>query len=251
MTEQPDGPVMAGPVPAELVAVAERHGRVVAAGDNAATLADFRPDRTGQLLGSARLPQRLVSSRLLRLEAEPDGLVAAFIRYTAEDGSETVLRSRWVKLGESWRVTQVRNVPDTPPVMAAAGPRDDGLDTPHWEGLRAGEVRVQRCTSCGNWIWAPQPLCPRCHSFELAWPAVEPAGAVYSWTRTWQPFTPELSGHVPFVVALAELPAAGGRRLLGVLRDGDGADVRVGQPVRGEIDSPAPGGWPVLRWRLA
>lgn len=251
MTEQPDGPVLAGPVPAELVAVAERHGRVVAAGDNAATLADFRPDRTGQLLGSAQLPQRLVSSRLLRLEAEPDGLVAAFIRYTAEDGSQTVLRSRWVKLGESWRVTQVRNVPDTPPVMAAAGPRDDGLDAPHWEGLRAGEIRVQRCTSCGNWIWAPQPLCPRCHSFGLAWPAVEPAGAVYSWTRTWQAFTPELSGHVPFVVVLAELPAAGGRRLLGVLRDGDGADVRVGQPVRGEIDPPAPGGWPVLRWRLA
>ena len=252
MTGQGSGPELAGPVPAELVAVAERHAQAVAAGDNAATLADFRPDRTGQLLGSARLPQRLVSSRLLRLEAEPDGLVAAFIRYTAEDGSETVLRSRWIKLGGGWRVTQVRNVPETPPVMAAAGPRDDGLDTPHWEGLRAGEVRVQRCTSCGNWIWAPQPLCPRCHSFDLAWPAVEPAGTVYSWTRTWQPFTPELSGHVPFVVVLAELPAARGRRLLGVLRDGDGADVRVGQPVRGEIDPPpAPGGWPVLRWRLA
>ena len=52
---------------------------------------------------------------------------------------------------------------------------------------------------------------------------------------------------------LAELPAAGGRRLLGVLRDGDGAArVRVGQAVRGEIDpAPDPGGRPVLRWRLA
>ncbi len=78
------------------------------------------------------------------------------------------------------------------------------------------------------------------------------AGTIYSWTRTWQPFVPELSGHVPFVVVLAELPSAGGRRLLGVLRDGDGADVRVGQAVRGEIDpAPGPGGWPVLRWRLA
>ena len=245
-----DQPVLAGDVPAELVAVAERHGRVVAAGDHAATLADFRADRTGQLIGSARLPDRLVASRLLRLEAEPDGLVAAYIRYTAEDGSATVLRSRWIRLDEGWRVTQVRNLPATPPVMTLAGPRDDGLDTPHWAGLRDGEVRVQRCARCGQWIWAPQPICPRCHSFELSWPVVEPAGTVYSWTRTWQPFTPELSGHVPFVVVLAGLPAAGGRRLLGVLRDGDGADVRVGQAVRGEID-PAldPGGWPVLRWR--
>ena len=248
MTEQP---VLDGPVPEELVAIAERHGQVVAAGDNAATLADFRPDRTGQLLGSARLPERLVSSRLLRLEAEPDGLVAAFIRYTAADGSETVLRSRWIKLEQGWRVTQVRNVPDTPPVMAAAGPRDDGLDRPHWEGLRAGQVRIQRCAPCGHWIWAPQPLCPRCHSFDLTWPAVEPTGTVYSWTRTWQAFSPELSGHVPFVIVVAELATAGGRRLLGVLCDGDGAEVRAGQPVRGEIDpATSSDGWPVLRWRL-
>ena len=247
-----DQPVLTGPVPAELVAIAERHGQIVAAGDNQATLADFRPDRTGQLIGSVCLPDRLVSSRLLRLEAEPDGQVAAFIRYTADDGSQTVLRSRWIKLEEGWRVTQVRNIPDTPPVISAAGPRDDELDRPHWEGLRSGEVRIQRCARCGHWIWAPQPICPRCHSFDLTWPAVEPTGTVYSWTRTWQPFTPELSGHLPFVVVLAELASAGGRRLLGVLRDGDGTDVRVGQPVRGEIDpAPSPGAWPVLRWRLA
>ena len=126
MTDGVSGPVLAGDVPAELVAVAERHGQVVAAGDNAATLADFRRDRTGQLTGSARLPGRLVSSRLLRLEAEPGGLVAAYIRYTAADGGTTVLRSRWVKLDEGWRVTQVRNIPATPPVMRfgrAAGRR--------------------------------------------------------------------------------------------------------------------------------
>jgi hypothetical protein len=45
---------------------------------------------------------------------------------------------------------------------------------------------------------------------------------------------------------------AGGRRLLGVLCDGDGTEVRIGQPVRGEIDpAPSPDTWPVLRWRLA
>ncbi|MFY9933706.1 MAG: zinc ribbon domain-containing protein [Streptosporangiaceae bacterium] len=246
------GPVVTGPVPPELIEIVRRHGQVVAAGDNAATLSDFRPDRAGQLIGSARLPEHLVGSELLELQAEPDGLVAAFIRYTAADGGQTVLRSRWIRLEAGWRVTQVRNLPDTPPVLAAAGPGEDGLDAPHWEGLRAGEVRVQRCAGCGLWIWAPRPLCPRCHGFDLRWPAVDPAGTVYSWTRTWQPFSPELSGHLPFTVVLAELPAAGGRRLLGVLRDADGADVRVAQQVTGDIDPPAsPGGWQVLRWRLA
>lgn len=254
MTDSPAaaGPVLTGPVPPDLVAVMARHGQAVAAGDNAATLADFRPDRIGQLIGSARLPDHLVSSRLLRLEAQPDGLVAAWIRYTAADGSATVLRSGWIRLDEGWRVTQVRNLPDTPPVMPTAGPRDDGLDAPHWQGLRAGELRVQRCAPCGHWIWAPRPICPRCHRFDLEWPVVEAAGTIYSWTRTWHPFAAELSGHLPFVVVLAELPAAGRRRLLGVLRDGDGADVRVGQAVKGEIDLPTTDdGWPVLRWRLA
>jgi uncharacterized OB-fold protein len=245
------GPVVSGTVPADLIPVAERHGQVVAAGDKAAILADFRQDRSGQLIGSARLPGNLIGSRLLRLEAEPDGLIAALIRYTAADGTATVLRSRWIRLAEGWRVTQVRNVPETPPVLPAAGPRDDRLDEPHWAGLAAGELRVQRCADCGQWIWAPRVICPACHGFRFDWPAVEPSGTVYSWTRTWQPFAPELSGHVPFVVVLVELPAAGGRRLLGVLRDGDGAQVRAGLAVTGEIDPPGTdGGWPVLRWRL-
>jgi uncharacterized OB-fold protein len=245
------GPVVTGPVPADLIPVVERHGRVVAAGDNAAILADFRPDRTGQLIMSSALPADLVSSKLVRIEAEPDGLVAAFIRYTAADGGTTVLRSRWVRLAEGWRVTQVRNVPETPPAMPVAGPLEDGLDAPYWDGLRAGELRIQHCADCGQWIWAPRLICPACHGFRLDWPAVEPSGTIYSWTRTWQPFAPELTGHLPFVVVLVELPEAGGRRLIGVLRDADGVQPRVGQAVKGEID-PGPGGeWPVLRWRLA
>jgi uncharacterized OB-fold protein len=246
------GRLVAGAVPPELIPITERHGRVVAAGDNVAILADFRPDRTGQLIGSARLPDNLVASQVLRLEEERDGLIAAFIRYTAADGTATVLRSRWIRLPEGWRVTQVRNVPETPPAMPTTGPGDDGLDAPYWEGLRTGEVRIQRCGDCGRWIWTPRVICPACHSFRLKWPVVEPSGTVYSWTRTWQPFAPELSGHVPFVVVLVELASAGGRRLVGVLHDGDGADVRVGWAVKAEIDPAGGNGdWPVLRWRLA
>ena len=178
-----DQPVLAGDVPADLVAVAERHGRAVAAGDTAATLADFRPDRTGQLTGSARLPDRLVSSRLLRLEAEPDGLVAAYIRYTAEDGTAAVLRSRWVKLDEGWRVTQVRNIPATPPVMPA-GPRDDGLDVPHWEGLRDGEVRVQRCARCGSRNRPPRQARQRATTTRSRGSAGRPAAVPRSSART-------------------------------------------------------------------
>src|SRR2546429_2554589 len=70
-----DRPVLAGEVPADLVTVAERHGQVVAAGDSAATLADFPAGRTGQLSGSARLPARPVPSPPALLEGVPGDLL--------------------------------------------------------------------------------------------------------------------------------------------------------------------------------
>lgn len=249
-------------VPTDLPAMVARHGQVVAAGDQQAILADFRSDRLGQLVGSAWLPDRMTASEVLGIARQDDGLMAAHIRYTGAGGEQVVLRSRWVRLGEGWRVSEVRNVPDTPPVLAPVEP--DGLDAPHWAAARRGELRIQRCATCGEWIWAPRPICPSCHGFDLHWPAVAPVGRIYSWTRTWQPFAPEVRGHLPYVVVLVELPAAGGRRMIGVLEDGDGLDVRIGSPVRGEFatvssaaadTSPvAPGagtGVPLLRWRVS
>jgi uncharacterized OB-fold protein len=238
-------------VPADLVEVVERHGQAVAAGDNAIVLADFRKDRVGQLLASARPPAGMHSAELLSLEPGPDGLFEAHIRYTGTE-DDAIFRSRWVQLDGTWYVTQVRNVPDTAPQMSMAHPSDDGLDAPHWEGLRQGELRMQHCARCDRWTWTPRPICPGCHNTELEWPVVDPVGTIFSWTRTWQPFSPEVAGHLPYVVVAVELPGAGNRRLLGVLQDGDGADVRIGATVKGEIEQPgSPEGYPVLRWRLA
>ncbi|NMO91572.1 Zn-ribbon domain-containing OB-fold protein [Actinomycetospora sp. TBRC 11914] len=251
MTAQP---VTDTTIPDDLPGAVERHGRIVAANDQKAILADFRSDRIGQLVGSASLPPDLVSSEVLDLVRDPDGLFSAWIRYTAASGVRTVLRSRWIHADGGWRVNSVRNVPATPPRTGTEGPDTSEVDRPFWEGLAAGELRVQQCASCGTFVWSPRVLCPSCHGDDLRWPAVEPRGTVYSWTRTWQPFHPSLAGHLPFVVVLAEIPSAGGRRLLGVLDTGDttdGADIAVGRPVEAVIDRPDGEGWPVLRWRLA
>src|SRR6185436_17831488 len=50
----------------------------------------------------------------------------------------------------------------------------DGLDTPYWEGTRAGELRVQRCRACRAWQWGPEWICHGCLAFDLDWVAVEP-----------------------------------------------------------------------------
>ncbi|MGX7728129.1 Zn-ribbon domain-containing OB-fold protein [Rhodococcus sp. 2H158] len=137
------------------------------------------------------------------------------------------------------------------PATVLAGPYADGLDLPYWEGLRAGELRLQRCGRCGLWIWGPRWMCGQCRAFDPAWVAVEPVGRVFSWSRTWHPFIPELAGELPYVTVLVELPHAGGRRVLGLLAENDDADIAIGDSVAGIIQQPADSAWPVLRWRLA
>lgn len=243
---------MTGGIPPDLTAAVKAHGKAVAAGDNRTVLGDFMPDRIGQLIASADVPATLKGAEVRAITAVDDGFYDAIIRYTKPDDGWFELRSRWVKYSDgSWRVFSVRNIPDTAPWMDLTGPSDDGLDEPHWDGLRAGKLLLQRCRDCGTWTWSPRPICPDCHSFQMGWEQVDPAGTVYSWTRTWQPFTPESTGHLPYVVVLVELPAAGRRRVMGVLAHADGKTPRIGSRVRGEIELPPDDAhWPLVRWHL-
>ena len=239
-------------VPEGLVATVEAHGKAVAAADNEAVLADFLPDRIGQLIASADVPNRLKGSEVRSIAGVEDERYDTVIRYTKPDDDWLELRSRWVQFEDgTWRVFSVRNIPDTPPWMDMVGPSDDGLDTPHWDGLREGRLVLQQCGDCASWIWAPRPLCPQCHSFELQWRQVEPVGTVYSWTRTWQPFGREATGHLPYVVVLVELPAAGNCRVIGVLAHADGVQPTIGATVLGRIEPPPDDKhWPLIRWQL-
>lgn len=238
-------------VPAELITLATERGRALVAGDREHAQARLRADRIGQLLAAAVLPAELASAELIEATRDADDRVSETTRYTAADGRLTTLRTRWLRRGEEWVVNEVRNLPATPPLVSGNGLSRDGLDSPYRESLRTGELRLPRCQRCGTWIWPTRPICPHCHSFAITWTLVTAAGTVYSWVRTWHPFTPEFSGHLPFVTVLAELPQAGGRRLLGALVGPDEGDPEIGQSVTGEI-APAegPDDWPVLRWRL-
>lgn len=140
----------------------------------------------------------------------------------------------------------------TAPVLGEPGPDISGLDTPFWEGLREGELRIQRCGGCGGWIWSPQWRCGDCGSWDMQWEETSAEGVVYSWTRTHHAFAPGLKEAVPFVTLLVELPKAGGKRLMGILI-GDEAALKIGAPVVAVIQPPSErtNGQAILRWRLA
>ena len=117
----------------------------------------------------------------------------------------------------------------------------------YWDGLQAGQLRVQRCGSCGRLRHYPRPMCPACHSFEVDWVALSGAGTVHSWTRPHQSALPGFADAVPFTLVTVDM--AEGVRVLGRLLDDDLAGLRIGAPVTASI-GPAPSGQPQPVFRL-
>ncbi len=109
-----------------------------------------------------------------------------------------------------------------------------GADEEYWSGLGKGVVKVQQCNGCGQWHVPPVWRCGECSSWELHWQTVEPKGNIFAWTRTWHQFGAPRELGLPILVALVELEGAGRRRLMGTMAD-PSAEVRIGQPVVGEV----------------
>jgi uncharacterized OB-fold protein len=82
-------------------------------------------------------------------------------------------------------------------------PRPTALSQPHWDGCRAGVLRVQRCSACGAYVFIPQPLCTACSSDRLAWVESAGLGAIYSFTVVHR--APHPSFATPYLVAIVAL----------------------------------------------
>lgn len=103
-----------------------------------------------------------------------------------------------------------------------------------WDGVAVGELRIQRCETCGHAVFYPRALCPFCHSERLVWIAASGTGEVYSYTVAHRAFG-EFAEQTPFTVALVDLDE-GVRMLTRIIGDGVGGDtVAIGDRVELEI----------------
>ena len=82
-------------------------------------------------------------------------------------------------------------------------PRPTELSRPHWDGCRAGVLRVQRCRECQTYVFIPEPFCTECQSEELEWVESSGRGTLYSMTTVYRPQRPEFE--IPYTVAIVEL----------------------------------------------
>jgi uncharacterized OB-fold protein len=107
-------------------------------------------------------------------------------------------------------------------------PVPDEDSAPFWEYCRSGELRAQRCTSCGHLRYPPRPTCPQCGSTDVEWQKLSGRGKVFTYAISHQAIHPALEGRVPFTTLVVELDE--GIRMTSNLIEGSPA-IEIGTPV--------------------
>jgi uncharacterized OB-fold protein/acyl dehydratase len=102
-----------------------------------------------------------------------------------------------------------------------------------WDGIAAGELRIQRCVECKALRHPPRPMCGACQSIEWDWAISKGAGSVYSYVVMHYPPIPGYD--FPLVVALIDLDE--GTRLVANVVGTKPGDVKVGMRVQARIEA--------------
>ena len=98
-----------------------------------------------------------------------------------------------------------------------------------WAGTAAGELRIQRCASCGALRHPPGPMCPACGApGDGGYVVAAGTGEVFSYVVHHHPPVP--GKRLPLVVALVQLPE--GVRMVGEMPGARPDQVGIGLPVR-------------------
>ena len=94
---------------------------------------------------------------------------------------------------------ETRNPVDRP------APQPTEISQGFWDGVKRGELVIQRCCGCDTLRHYPQPMCPSCGSTESDWKPVSGRGSIYSFTVAHRGFHPAWKEHLPYVIATIEL----------------------------------------------
>ena len=72
-----------------------------------------------------------------------------------------------------------------------------------WDGCAAGELRLQRCTECGDSYFPPRPFCPKCSSRAVEVYKASGKGVLWSYVINMRP-RPDM-GTEPYAIAVVQL----------------------------------------------
>jgi uncharacterized protein len=95
-----------------------------------------------------------------------------------------------------------------------------------WTAGRNGRLAILRCTSCGEWLHPPSPLCSACLSRHVTPQEVSGLGTIETFTVNHQQWTPDIS--IPYVIAIVSLDDCPAVRLTTNLVECAPESVRIG-----------------------
>ena len=72
-------------------------------------------------------------------------------------------------------------------------------------GLAAGELLVQKCTSCGKLNMYPRYACPHCQSESLGWQKVSGRGVLHSFTVLRMGAPEGFEADLPYAIGVIKL----------------------------------------------
>ncbi len=117
-------------------------------------------------------------------------------------------------------------------------PQPDAESREFWEGVKARQIKLQRCRACRQFRFYPRALCPHCLSGDYEWATASGKGTIYSFTVCHRPAGEAFAAEVPYVVALVQLEE--GVRLMSNLIGCPPEQARVGMPVEVVFEDASP-----------
>ncbi len=101
-------------------------------------------------------------------------------------------------------MSEIESEPDLSSLVSLA-PEINELNAPFWEGLSAGEVRLQHCNACDTHQYPPETFCYACGGTDLDWRAVKGEGEVYSYVVVHRSPNPAFKAFEPYTVAIVQM----------------------------------------------
>ena len=102
----------------------------------------------------------------------------------------------------------------------------------HYRGLLEGRLLINRCESCGHWIYPHRPLCPKCLSWDVKAAEVSGNGTLFMFTLIHQERNPNERVFEPVVAAAVELAEQHGLRYLARVVNCSRAQIKLDMPMR-------------------
>lgn len=113
-------------------------------------------------------------------------------------------------------------------------PRLDDTNAPFWEGARQGELRLQRCTTCGTHRFPARRRCTQCGGEESRWVPVSGRGTVWSFCHFHQVYFEGFRAEMPYNVVQVRLEE--GAMLFSNLVGVERGQIRIGMAVEPYFD---------------